>query len=122
MEGLAAIRPASLPESKEVLLLVDVIDPLNFPFAVKLLPGALNAAHAIAKLKQRLARRSVACIYANDNYGTWHSDFRDILFACQVRRASRGEIANLLTPVPEDLVILKPQHSAFRATPLQHLL
>ena len=34
----------------------------------------------------------------------------------------RGEMARLLAPTPQDLVILKPQHSAFHATPLQHLL
>lgn len=31
-------------------------------------------------------------------------------------------MARLLAPAPEDLVILKPQHSAFHSTPLQHLL
>nr|WP_275662661.1 isochorismatase family cysteine hydrolase [Delftia acidovorans] len=34
----------------------------------------------------------------------------------------RGEIARLLAPDAEDLVILKPQHSAFHSTPLLHLL
>ena len=122
MKDSAELKPLSLPESEEVLLLVDVINPLNFPTAAKLLPGALTAAHAIVKLKQRLARRNVACIYANDNYGTWHSDFRSILSTCQDLQGNRGEIARLLTPAPEDLVILKPQHSAFHSTPLQHLL
>jgi len=122
MKNLASLKPAPLPHSKEVLLLVDVINPLNFPTAHKLLPHALTAAHAIAKLKQRLVRRGVACIYANDNYGTWHSDFRDILTACKGLQARRGEIAQLLAPAPQDLVILKPQHSAFHSTPLQHLL
>jgi len=36
------------------------------------LPGALAAGHAIAQLKQRLAKKGVAAIYANDNYGTLH--------------------------------------------------
>jgi len=31
-------------------------------------------------------------------------------------------MGRLLAPTPQDLVILKPQHSAFHATPLQHLL
>ncbi|QJY32518.1 cysteine hydrolase [Diaphorobacter sp. JS3050] len=106
----AALRRTPLPRSKHVLLLVDVINPLNFSTAADLLPGAVRAANAIARLKTRLARRGVTAIYANDNYGTWHSDFRDILTAC------------LLAPAPQDLVILKPQHSAFHSTPLQHLL
>lgn len=116
------LRRKALPESREVLLLVDVINPLNFPTARDLLPGAVAAAEAIARLKARLVRRNVAAIYANDNYGTWHSEFRDILAQCRDLPGERGEIARLLTPDREDLVILKPQHSAFHSTPLQHLL
>ncbi len=111
-----------LPRSEEVLLLVDFINPLDFPGARQLLPGAWQAAQAAAKLKKRLARRQVPTLYANDNYGTWHSDFRDILSACCDLPGRRGDISRLLRPQPCDLVILKPQHSAFHATPLQHLL
>ena len=118
----AALKRTSLPRSKEVLLLVDVINPLNFATARDLLPGAVAAARAIARLKSRLSKRGVASIYANDNYGTWHSEFRDILAACSSLPDERGEITRLLAPVADDLVILKPQHSAFHSTPLQHLL
>jgi len=117
-----ALKRAALAESPEVLLLVDVINPLDFPTAQDLLPGAVVAAQAMARLKTRLARRGVTAIYANDNYGTWHSEFRDILAQCQALPGERGEIARLLAPTREDLVILKPQHSAFHSTPLQHLL
>ena len=117
-----ALKRTRLPHSAEVLLLVDVINPMNFPKARDLLPDAHAAAHAVARLKARLVRRGAAVIYANDNYGTWHSEFRDILAACRGLRGERGEIARLLAPAREDLVILKPQHSAFHSTPLQHLL
>lgn len=116
------LRRTPLPPSPEVLLLVDVINPLDFPTAQALLPSAMQAAQAIARLKRRYAKRGLCCIYANDNYGTWHSDFRDILAACRGLRGERGEMARLLSPAPDDLVILKPQHSAFHSTPLQHLL
>ena len=69
-----------------------------------------------------MSHHGIVAIYANDNYGTWHSDFRDILAACRNLKGARGEIAQLLTPSKEDLVILKPQHSAFHSTPLQYLL
>lgn len=127
MESCAMVPPLSLPNtkfprSKEVLLLVDVINPLDFPTAHQLLPSAMQAAQTIVKLKQRVTRQGTACIYANDNYGTWHSEFSDILHACQELPGQRGEIARMLAPSPEDLVILKPMHSAFHSTPLQHLL
>lgn len=119
---IPALERTPLPQNDEVLLLVDFINPLNFPGSARLLPGAWQAAQCAAKLKHRLARKGVPVIYANDNYGTWHSDFRDILTACRALRGRRGAISHLLTPAPCDLVILKPQHSAFHATPLQHLL
>lgn len=116
------LSATEFPRSKNVLLLVDVINPLDFPTAHKLLPSALRAAQAIASFKQRLVRQGTVCIYANDNYGTWHSEFSDILRACQELPGPRGDMARLLAPAPEDLVILKPMHSAFHSTPLQHLL
>jgi len=122
MASSRKLKQTALPQSPEVLLLVDVINPLDFPTAQDILPSAMEAAQAIARLKARCVKRGISCIYANDNYGTWHSEFRDILAACCELEGERGEMARLLTPAPEDLVILKPQHSAFHSTPLQHLL
>ena len=122
MSTLSALKRTALPRSPEVLVLVDVINPLDFPKAAALLPHAHAAAQRIARLKARLARRGMAAIYANDNYGTWHSEFRDILAACRALPGARGAIARLLAPAPGDLVVLKPRHSAFHSTPLQHLL
>lgn len=116
------LKPTHVPRSTEVLLLVDVINPMQFPNAGPLLQEATLAARRIARLKARLRDRGVPAIYANDNYGTWHSEFSDILAACCGLQAQRGEIARLLAPEAEDLVILKPQHSAFHSTPLLHLL
>jgi hypothetical protein len=46
-----------------VLLLVDFINPMRFPQAVNLLPGALQAAQAEARFKKRLAARCVTAIF-----------------------------------------------------------
>ncbi len=116
------LPPSALPHSARVLLLVDFINPLDFPGAERLLPGALKAARAAARLKQRLAQAGVPAIYANDHYGTWHAEFNDVLRACQALPGPRGEIARLLAPAPDDLTVLKPRHSAFFATPLDLLL
>lgn len=116
------LQPTLVPESDEVLLLVDVINPFHFPNAKTLLEGAVQAAPRIASLKSSLRSKGVPTIYANDNYGTWDSEFSDILAACCRLQAKRGEVARLLAPDDGDLVILKPQHSAFHSTPLLHLL
>lgn len=122
MKGSKRLKPTKVPLSEQVLLLVDVINPLNFPNAEALLPAVVDAGRRIAWLKARLAARNVSAMYANDNYGIWHSEFSDILAACSALPGERGEIARLLAPAPEDLIILKPQYSAFHSTPLLHLL
>jgi nicotinamidase-related amidase len=111
-----------LARSPTVLLLIDFINPLEFPEAPQLAPAALAAARATAKLKKRLARDGVTAIYANDNYGHWRSDFRDVLVHCQAKEGTSSTMAQLLAPEPDDLVILKPRHSAFFSTPLDLML
>lgn len=113
---------AELPRSPRVLLLVDFINPLDFPGAEDLAPAAVAAARATAKLKRRLAREGVIAIYANDNYGRWRSDFRALCDLCGKLPGPPAQIAGLLPPRKSDLTILKPRHSAFFSTPLDLLL
>jgi nicotinamidase-related amidase len=111
-----------LPTSDRILLLVDFINPLNFPGGEQLAPGALEAARATAALKERLAADGVVTIYANDNYGVWQSDFHSLVSTCLGMDGAPGEIARLLYPQADDITILKPRHSAFYASPLELLL
>jgi nicotinamidase-related amidase len=112
----------TLTTSRSVLLLVDYINPLDFPGADALARRALPAARATAKLKRRMERQGCVSIYANDNYGVWQSEFGELLEKCKALPGVRGEIANLLAPGPNDLTVLKPRHSAFHSTPLDLLL
>lgn len=117
-----AMTTPRLPVSPRVLLLVDYINPLDFPGADKLAPAAVAAARATAALKDQLTRDGVATIYANDNYGVWQSDFHSLVSTCLGMAGPPGEIAQLLYPQAQDLTILKPRHSAFFASPLDLLL
>ncbi|MCL4183245.1 MAG: cysteine hydrolase [Burkholderiaceae bacterium] len=112
----------TLPRSPVVLLLVDFVNPLDFDGAPDLAPAALAAAASTAALKRRLQRRGVPCIYANDNYGAWRSDFRTVLTRCRALPGEAGRIARMLSPRRADLTLLKPRHSCFYATPLELLL
>jgi nicotinamidase-related amidase len=116
------MQPSRLPPSRRVLLLIDFINPLNFPGAEQLAPAAVEAAKATAKLKKRLAAEGVATIYANDNYGVWQSDFHSLVATCMGMEGPSGEMARLLYPQANDITILKPRHSAFFASPLALLL
>jgi nicotinamidase-related amidase len=104
------------------LLLVDFINPLDFPGAEELAPGALEAARATLKLRSAMDEAGVPVIYANDNFGSWRSDFNSLVEQLQEGSGIAAEIAHLLQPRPDDLTVLKPRHSAFFGSPLEILL
>lgn len=116
------MNPAKVPRSPRALVLIDFINPLDFPGAEKLAPAALQAAKATLRLRERLDREKVAVVYANDNYGIWQSDFHSLVAQCIARDDTSGEIARLLSPRATDLTLLKPRHSAFYGSPLELLL
>jgi nicotinamidase-related amidase len=104
------------------LILVDVINGMDFSGGRALAKHALPAAKQIVKLKQRAREAGVPTVYANDNYGRWRSDFRATLqHACGTEMPGR-EIALLLAPEDDDYFVLKPKHSAFFGTTLELLL
>jgi nicotinamidase-related amidase len=105
-----------------VLLMVDVINDMEYEGGDKLLEQALPMAERRAALKRRARAAGLPAIYANDNFGRWQSDFASLVRHC-VQDAVRGrEVARLLAPEDDDYFVLKPKHSAFFATPLETLL
>lgn len=105
-----------------MLLLVDLINTLQFDGAERLAPPALQAAAAVAALKRDAAARGVPAIYVNDNFGHWHADFRRLVASCRRSGGAAAALARRLAPRSADLTVLKPRHSGFHATPLQLLL
>jgi nicotinamidase-related amidase len=113
----------SAPDKSETaLLLIDVINDLDFPEANQLLRHARPMARKLLRLKQRAKKAGVPVIYVNDNFGRWQSDFRRQVEHC-LRGDSRGhEIVSLLQPGEDDYFVLKPKHSGFFSTTLDTLL
>lgn len=63
-------RHGNAPDKSDVaLLLIDVINDLDFPEDDQLLRFALPMAHKIAALKQRARQHGVPVVYVNDNFG-----------------------------------------------------
>src|SRR4029453_17310074 len=58
-------------QSHVALLLIDVINDLEFPEGDQLLRHALPMARQIAALKRRAKQAGVPVIYVNDNFGRW---------------------------------------------------
>ena len=109
-------------ESDVAVLLIDVINDLEFEGAERILPAALVAADRLAALAARARRAGVPVIYANDNFGRWRSDFSALLERILGSDVRGRPIAERLRPQPIDYVVLKPKHSAFFSTTLDLLL
>jgi nicotinamidase-related amidase len=108
--------------SAAALLLVDVINNLDFPNNQELLRTAPKLANRIARLKRRCKKIGIPAIYVNDNYGKWRSDFSEVVRGCLGRKAPGRSMVERLIPDSDDYIVLKPKHSAFYATPLDLLL
>lgn len=111
----------SAPDKSETaLLIVDVINDLDFPEANQLLSYARAMARRLAKLKARAKKAGIPVIYVNDNFGRWRSDFRRQVEHC--RKGKAREIVDLLRPAEDDYFVLKPKHSGFFSSALETLL
>ena len=91
-----------------VLILIDVINALDFPESDALLASALPMADRIAYLKRLAKAAKVPVIYVNDNFGRWQSNLQ--------------EIVERLCPEDDDYFVLKPKHSGCFSTTLDVLL
>jgi len=112
-----AFRPG-----RSALLIIDMINDLEFEGGDALLEQAMPVASAIARLRSWYHARGLPVIYANDNFGRWHADFAKVVEHCR-RVGSRGAtLSDGLLPGVDDYFILKPRHSAFYETPLPTLL
>jgi nicotinamidase-related amidase len=109
-------------KSPVALLLIDVINDLEFSEGELLLQQAVPMARQIAALIDRAAAANVPVIYVNDNFGRWRSDFRAQVEHC-LRDGVRGQpMVELLQPGEDDYFVLKPKHSGFFSTTLDILL
>src|SRR4051812_235660 len=99
--------------SAVALLLIDVINDLDFPEADQLLRYALPMARTIAGLKSRARQAGIPVIYVNDNFGRWRSDFNAQVEHCLRDGVPGKSIVELLKPEEADYFVLKPKHSGF---------
>jgi nicotinamidase-related amidase len=108
-------------KSPVALVLIDVINDLEFPEGDQLLRFAVPMAERIAELKVRAKRAGVPVIYANDNFGRWQSNFHNLFDHCLGDVRGRG-VVEKLRPDEHDYFVLKPKHSGFFSTTLDTLL
>jgi isochorismate hydrolase len=100
------------------LLIIDVINDMEFEEGKQLFKQALPMARKIAALKSRASSAQVPIIYVNDNFGHWRSDLKKQIFHCLMDGVRGEPIARLLVPDHSDYFVLKPKSSAFFGTTL----
>jgi len=123
MPSVAGDLHGNAPDNSPVaLLIIDMINAFDFEGAGEMLPRALAAANAVARLKGRARHAGVPVVYVNDNFGRWRSDFRTLLGHVTHAGCPGKPIAELLRPADEDYFVLKPKHSGFQFTTLDVLL
>jgi len=113
----------NVPDKSDVaLILIDVINDLEFPEGDALLRYALPMADRLSAFKKRAKAAGVPVIYVNDNFGRWRSNFHVQVEHC-LRSGVRGKpLVERLKPDDDDYFVLKPKHSGFFSTTLDILL
>jgi nicotinamidase-related amidase len=109
-------------QSETALLLIDVINDLEFDGGERLLAHALPMAACLAQFKSRAKATGIPAIYTNDNFGRWRSDFPRLVQYCLQPNVRGRLVVSRLTPEEDDYFVLKPKHSAFFQTNLEILL
>ncbi|HET7580566.1 MAG TPA: isochorismatase family cysteine hydrolase [Bacillales bacterium] len=102
------------------LLIIDVINDLEFEHGGQLLDHTRPIVKSINTLREQAARHGVPVIYVNDNFGQWQSNKEHIIEKCSKGRGR--PIIEALKPGEKDYFVVKPKHSGFFSTPLSTLL
>ena len=113
----------NVPDSSPVaLLIVDMINDLEFPGGDRLAEQIMPVAAAIRVLRDRAKALDIPVVYVNDNFGRWQSDQTAVIEHCLNNDVRGRPVVQLLAPEPDDYFVLKPKHSGFYSTTLDTLL
>jgi nicotinamidase-related amidase len=104
------------------LLIIDMFNTLDFEGGEAMLPAAIQAADAIASLRDEATQADVPVVYVNDNYDQWHSERSRLVEMCLADTCRGRPLAERLEPRPDDYFVIKPQFSGFYSTNLPVLL
>jgi nicotinamidase-related amidase len=104
------------------LLLIDVVNDLEFPDNQEIRRSAIPMAAHLSKLLRRARKLRIPVIYVNDNFGKWRSDFHQQVDHCLKENVCGKALVEKLRPDLNAYFVLKPKHSGFFASALEILL
>jgi nicotinamidase-related amidase len=105
---------------RTALLVLDMINTFDFPRGAALLRASQVIAPRVARLKARVKASDGLCVYVNDNFAGWSSDFQALVALAGQSAGQR--VLDVIQPHADDMQILKPRHSAFYQTALASVL
>lgn len=105
---------------RTALLIIDMLNTLDFPGSRGLLNAAKPVARRLGRLKARAKAAGIPVVYVNDNFDCWRSSWQDVFEA--VLKSPGKPLAEALKPARDDYLVLKPKHSGFYSTTLDVLL
>ena len=98
---------------KTALILIDMVNHLDFEGASDMEAAAKKAAERILLLRDEADRLGVPIVYVNDNFGQWHSE-RSKLVAHATSEGRPGrEMVRRSAPRDNDFFVIKPQAPLF---------
>jgi nicotinamidase-related amidase len=109
------------PRGNAALVILDMINEMDFAGAAPMREATEKAAAVILKLRDAADKADLPVIYVNDNFGEWHSE-RYRLVERALGSKPAHEFVARLAPRDGDYFIIKPQFSGFYATNLPVLL
>ncbi|MFB9859664.1 cysteine hydrolase family protein [Salinicoccus siamensis] len=107
-------------EGKTALIMIDIINKMDFEGSENLLENARGIIEPLRELKRQAKENDIPVIYANDNFGLWHEDMNSLIEEC--KKGIGKEVIEQLLPEEKDYFLIKPKHSAFFGTQLDILL
>lgn len=109
-------------KASAALLIVDVINPLDFDGAGPLCKAAEGIVGPIEKLREAAGDAGLAVVYVNDHHGAWHAESTELIDKIAAADLPGSALARRLRPRGQDYFIIKPQLSGFYASTLSALL
>lgn len=109
-------------KASAALLIVDIINPLDYDGAAPLCGAAEAIIEPLRQLRLAADAADMPVVYVNDNHGAWHSESSEVVRHVVESDAPGRRIAERLQPRERDYFVIKPQFSGFYATTLPALL
>ena len=116
------LEPRHGRRGRAAVLALDLISDFDFPDGPAVRRALERRAGNLQLLMEHARRARVPLIYCNDNQGEWRSDAPRLVRECTRPNLPGAGLVKALQPREQDLVVLKPRHSAFFGTPLVALL